>query len=760
MDKFEYCQDFEVENLPHGRNSGRFADSHVKIRILLLRGLIVSAMAPFRGSRGRGGRGRGGLGGRGGRGGSTRGSGKLARSGIRTKAGYRRFDSQRVKEVERAESGDGEADENVVEEEDDDVSEDEDVETAPAVKPYNVLLHSFQPPEEENGRKRKRRKVEVEEEVADVIEDDGSDGGAGVEVADDDEDAKVEEKSANGDGGQPEQDDDEDVSDPFQPQFANPDDNELARRLKHIQANEWRTEKQNFPNLGSITVSAPKNVEGNLIRKPIIKSANDLPLKQRLAASAQERIGSLDNLQQAIVSYTSTYTDLLLGNRTPQNANSLRNLACLHALNHVLKGRDRVLKNNTRLAHDDTLDLRDQGFTRPKVLILLETRQVCFKYAEAIVSIFAPEQQENKQRFTDSFAAPIDANSSMPEDYQELFEGNTSNNFLTALKLTRKTLKFYSPFYTSDIVLASPLGLRRIIENEDVKKRDHDFLSSIELVIVDQADAMQMQNWENVTAVFKHLNLQLKEDAHGCDFSRVRNWYLEGNAKFLRQTIVFGAYITPEMNRLFNTDMLNVAGKAKLMPSYDSGAIDNLGGSIKQTFSRFSSASPSDDPDARFKYFTTAVLPSLLRTAQGTLIFIPTYFDFLRIRNYFATSTQTQNLSFGSIHEYADTSAQRRARSHFLSGRHSVLLYTQRAHHFWRLRIRGVKRVVCYGVPDDGRFYEEVVGGFFGGGDLSGEAGEARVLFSRWDGLALERVVGRGRLGAMLGGRGDRFEFV
>ena len=460
----------------------------------------------------------------------------------------------------------------------------------------------------------------------------------------------------------------------------------------------------------------------------------------------------------------------MAGNRTTANASSFRDLACLHSINHILKGRDKVLKNNARLAQSaENVDAQDQGFTRPKVLILLETRQMCAKYAEAIANLFQPDQQENKKRFEDSFTAPVDDNSPMPEDFQELFAGNNDNNFLTAIKFTRKTLKFYSGFYNSDIILASPLGLRRVIENEDLKKRDYDFLSSVEIAILDQADAMQMQNWENVETVFSHLNLQLRE-AHNCDFSRVRNYYLDGNAKYLRQTLVFSAYITPEMNRFFNISLLNNAGKAKITHVY-TGAIANAGGlGIKQTFSRFDSASPASDPDARFKYFTIAVLPSLLRLpkpadgGQGILIFVPSYYDFLRVRNFFATDTLMENTSFGAIHDYTAPADQRRARSHFLSGRHSILLYTQRAHHFFRLRIKGVKRVVCYGVPDNALFYEEMVGGFLGTsleeGRTSAEESGCRVMFSKWDGLRLSRVVGDERVRGMLGARGDTFDFV
>jgi U3 small nucleolar RNA-associated protein 25 len=296
-------------------------------------------------------------------------------------------------------------------------------------------------------------------------------------------------------------------------------------------------------------------------------------------------------------------------------------------------------------------------------------------------------------------------------------------------------------------------------------------LSSIEVLIVDQADAMQMQNWANVESVFQHLNLQLKE-AHDCDFSRVRSYYLDNNAKHLRQSIVFTSFVTPEMNRLYNSSMQNVAGKVKITPTYPQGSISsvsNMGG-IKQTFSRFDSPSIAADPDARFKYFTTAILPTLLRLpkpaegGQGILIFIPTYYDFLRLRNYFATSQQTQNISFGTIHEYSEVSDQRRARAHFVSGRHSFLLYTQRAHHFFRLKMKGVRRVVMYGLPDNAFFYEEIAGSFLetslrDGRINDGEAA-AITMFSKWDALALERVAGSMRFKGMLAGVGDTFEFV
>ncbi|WPG98383.1 Utp25 [Acrodontium crateriforme] len=742
-------------------------------------------MAPFRGNRGGGmrGRGRGRGGGRGGRGASS-GTGRIARSGIRTRGGYKKFDSQRIKEVEPVDSEDeqSEVEEESENGEQSDESSDEEV-AAPKSRAYNALLQSLQSNSADEGRTRKRRKIEADHqtyeeqtgqdgddseddlEQSDVVEEDGD----RVDDAEEDEDEVANDEMEIDGEDSAEQEDD--LTDPYEAHFTAFDEKELSNGIASVENNKWRTERQATKDIGNLTVFAPEGTTGDILRQSITK-ANAMRLKQRLIETSTKHLSKFDNTQQLLAPYISNYADVLFGNRNPQNAESMRSLACLHAMNHVLKGRDKVLKNTARLARSDApeeLDLRDQGFTRPKVLILLETREMAAKYADCIVNLFEPEQQENKQRFKDSFTEPIDERENMPADYRELFAGNNDNNFLTSLKFTRKTLKYFSAFYSSDIILASPLGLRRVIEHEDAKKRDYDFLSSIEVMIVDQADAMQMQSWENVELVFKHLNLQLRE-AHDCDFSRVRHFYLDGNAKFLRQTIVFGAYITPEMNRLFNANMQNITGKVKLAPSYQ-GAITSLGGlGIKQTFSRFDCPAPAGDPDARFKYFTTAVLPALLRIpkpadgVQGIMIFIPSYFDFLRIRNFFATSTLTENISFGAIHDYSEVSDQRRARSHFASGRHSMLLYTQRAHHFFRLKMRGVKRVAMYGLPDNPVFYEEMVGGFLGTsveeGKVSPEESGVRVLMSKWDGLRLERVVGSDRIRGMLAGVGDTFDFV
>ena len=436
-------------------------------------------------------------------------------------------------------------------------------------------------------------------------------------------------------------------------------------------------------------------------------------------------------------------------------------------LNHVFTTRDKVIKNNLKASKnvdDDELDLRDQGFTRPKVLILLPTRQSCVKMIEKLISICRPEQQENRKRFLESYAERDDILSeTKPPDFKDLFGGNDDDLFRLGLKFTRKTLKYFAQFYSSDIIFASPLGLRMALGSEKTEKQDHDFLSSIEIVVVDQADALSMQNWDHVDFIFDKLNLQPRE-AHGCDFSRVKSWYLDGHARYLRQTILLSAFNFPSLNRLFLHHTRNIGGSHKVSNVHD-GAMFNLDLPCRQTFSRYNSNSPISDPEDRFNFFISAVLPPLTKAPvqHGTLIFLPLYADFVRIRNHLTLSSSTQHISFGSISEYSSMRDVARSRSHFYSGRHSLLLYTERAHHFRRYHLKGVERIIMYGLPENPLFYKELAGyltSSIAEGKVDVGRTSIRSLFSKFDLLKAERTVGTKRYLSLFSDQGDTFDFV
>ncbi|RKK20086.1 U3 small nucleolar RNA-associated protein 25 [Fusarium oxysporum f. sp. cepae] len=709
--------------------------------------------------RGRGGRGRG----RGGRGGKA-----TSRFGPN-----RRFDGTRLADNDESESSgseSGSAPEDTVMEDID--SEDDDDEHTTSSKPYMALLQSFN--NESSAPNAKRRKLDHKKSTQSQTEEDSSgeeshaedqdeDTEKDIDRSEDEAEEQVEEKLDDEDDSE----DEENPTDSFDVHFAHPNDNTVSQRVKSVQKNDWATKRALLHNMRA-TILYPGSDTGSEIPKPIA-GLEGLQLKQKLRETSSRKIGDFDALQRNLGPLIFNYNDVLFCDRTVQNSDSLRELACLHALNHVFKTRDRVIKNNYKLAkegQDADLELRDQGFTRPKVLFLLPTRNSALRMVNMIRDICEPDQQENRKRFDDGYVdKEAKFGADRPADFKDLFEGSDDDMFRLGMKFTRKTIKYFAQFYNSDILFASPLGLRMAIGSEEDKKLDFDFLSSVEMVIVDQADALLMQNWEHVEFIFEHMNLQPK-DAHGCDFSRVRSWYLEDWAKYFRQTIIMSAFNTPELSELLRLHCHNWAGKVRLQPEYP-GMLSQLGIKAKQTFSRFQSSSVDKDPDARFEYFTSAIVPSLAKRAKdatGTLIFIPSYLDFVRVRNYFATSSAVENVTFGAISEYADVPEASRARSHFLNGRHRVLLYTERAHHFRRYQFRGVQRVIFYGLPDNPIFYTEIAGGYLSKSEqdfrLEPGQGTVKVVFSKYDVMKLERIVGSKRVGKMIQDRGDTFEFI
>lgn len=68
---------------------------------------------------------------------------------------------------------------------------------------------------------------------------------------------------------------------------------------------------------------------------------------------------------------------------------------------------------------------------------------------------------------------------------------------------------------------------------------------------------------------------------------------------------------------------------------------------------RFTAANPLESVDARFQYFIKEILPKQRDTLMShTLIYVPSYFDYVQIRNYF----KKEDIGFVQICEYSKVS--------------------------------------------------------------------------------------------------------
>lgn len=151
-----------------------------------------------------------------------------------------------------------------------------------------------------------------------------------------------------------------------------------------------------------------------------------------------------------------------------------------------------------------------------QVLILLPMRNMAHTLILRLLQLTQKETRADsilgKQRFMEEFGPDEEdfdeegmtdrgkkVKAQMPLEHQRLFEGNCDDHFRIGLKITRGSVRLYSDFYESDIIVASPLALATKLTEEDEEEGAADMLSSIEVLLVPRLDVMQMQNWAHLT---------------------------------------------------------------------------------------------------------------------------------------------------------------------------------------------------------------------------------------------------------------------
>ncbi|XP_077588067.1 U3 small nucleolar RNA-associated protein 25 homolog [Stigmatopora nigra] len=652
-----------------------------------------------------------------------------------------------------------------------------------------------------------------EEELVD--EDKSDDGDAGDEDASDEEEEEEEEKEqeqVSGDSGvvlsqpkeaeEPELGGEEFIDKKYETQFCldtNLSDEKgqedpvvLAYQEKDIFFQHLGTELSDddvqkitsgskskaqitWPKFGSLVCTQPLERFGQ------VQSHNDtdLPTFHKLLEGSSKKLNNCGNsknettsLQLELLALLGTYKDFYYSETNQVKVGpQVRSAYCLHVLNHVLKANSWVLAHNAQLREnhqnqksgEKVLDEpRDQGLTRPKVLILVPFRSVALDIVQTFTSLMESNGKKvvvnNKKRFKGEFGQESDDKAAFlrrPEDYRAIFSGNIDDHFRIGISIIRSNIRLYSPFYSSDIIIASPLGLRTVLGAEGEFNRDFDFQSSIEMLVVDQADVLLMQNWEHVLHVIKHMNLQ-PLDSHGVDFSRVRMWNLNNWARHYRQTLVFSSIQDPQINNILNKQCSNYRGQISVKNIPRTGSICQVLVQLPHVFQLFSSDSCLNH-DARFQFFVDKVLPQYKDSVMShTLIYIPSYFDYVRLRNYM----KKEDMNYTSVCEYSSKSEVSRARHYFLEGDKQFMLFTERFHFYKRYMIRGIQNLIFYGLPSYPHFYSELCN-MLTAGDQGEEASwTCTALYCRFDAQKLAAITGAQRAGQMLHSNKDLHLFV
>ena len=337
------------------------------------------------------------------------------------------------------------------------------------------------------------------------------------------------------------------------------------------------------------------------------------------------------------------------------------------------------------------ISFMDQGYVRPRVLILCPLRGSAWEIVQSMLACLGENSSiSGAEKFEDEFSTSADDDDEeeeededdysngdednggdkkkkknklkkrklqQPDDWNAIFKNkNIDDDFKIGIQINPgqgkgkvkssvendgipgpsnkgSHVKLYCDFYQSDIILASPLGLRLLIENSNDKKGAFDFLSSIEVVYLHQSDVLYFQNWEHVEFILQHTN-RMPETDHETDFSRVRPYFLDGKASEHRQFILSTNFNEPIIQATFRTYSQSISGSIRLKKKWGDGCITQVISPVKQVFQLIPVPDFETQDELRFQHFKNNVLNQVLRLNQShTIIITPSYLDFVKVRN-------------------------------------------------------------------------------------------------------------------------------
>lgn len=304
------------------------------------------------------------------------------------------------------------------------------------VKPYTQLLSLFKTGSKLDKAVSSDEESEEEKETLNepMSNDEGQEDSGEME---DQEEEEEEEEATNEDQDMEEDEEenhikieeeeeieDDSNTDTFHLHF----EGEMSEEVLAVMASPkpYETRELHWKSLGRLVVSLPiksehpvdksKPMLGETVQQhvipgslPLLKtgvSFKDLGVRAQLCANLDKRpLADAENmvnqmpedvfssLQHELFSLAHEYRDICFPEVDHTRWDEIRTVYCLHALNHVLKSRDKVLLHNTNLSKKaendknggttgmatEEVEYRDQGLVRPRVLIITPLRNSAVK---------------------------------------------------------------------------------------------------------------------------------------------------------------------------------------------------------------------------------------------------------------------------------------------------------------------------------------------------------------------------------------------
>ena len=372
------------------------------------------------------------------------------------------------------------------------------------------------------------------------------------------------------------------------------------------------------------------------------------------------------------------------------------------------------IKNSyENLENKDDINIKDQGFTSPKVLILVPYKKHAKIIMEQLIKLFSNENWKgitNKKKFLDEY--------SEFDSMDDCFRLGINVSFF------ENKMKLYTPFDESDIIIASPLGLKLAKPSDNDKSfknsKVYDFLSSIEIFLMDFSEVFIYQNLEHLNEILSFLNKPPKNNQNIVDINRIKENYANNFGEYLRQNIIISQFKCIDIDVAINDICKNINGKILLNGPYEN-QITLLKNEFEEKYRMLNSDNyeiryefkilrdlkkNEEDFEEKFNYFTKNIWQNLYESFEKhTIIFVSSTFDYMILKSFF--KKKSKSVCF--ISEDTDKRDWQRNRLFFEQGKYKFLLYDERAHFYKKINLKFAKNIFFYSLPEAPKIFNEMI---------------------------------------------------